>query len=108
MSQEQARSESFEAECLGELKQVFKDFMVPDEMLAAAGREFIDLRLEGAYPDTTIVVEYRLVRSDSVEQLRLPIWTTKGFRHDDGEIQSVRMIVNEVFTMAMEPDHFAE
>lgn len=47
-------------------------------MREPAGREFRSARLDGSYPNTTLVVSY-LLNTGSVEESRFPVWH-EGYR----------------------------
>ena len=48
-------------------------------MREPAGREFRSARLDGSYPNTTIVVSYLDLNTGSEEEARFPVWD-EGYR----------------------------
>lgn len=74
--------EAFERACLAELERQLTDPRTARLMREPAGREFRDVRLDGSYPETAIVVSLPNLDSGSVEEWRYPLWE-KHFRLPD-------------------------
>jgi hypothetical protein len=65
--------ESFERAVLADLEKRVSGQISAELMRDPAGRECRSARLDGSYPNTTIVVSY-LVHTGSVEESRFPVW----------------------------------
>ena len=70
--------ESFERAVLADLEQRVAHPVTVDLMREPAGRVFHSARLDGSYPNTTIVVSF-LIHTGSVEEARFPVWD-EGYR----------------------------
>jgi hypothetical protein len=95
--------EAFERAVLAELERQLADpataRMMRDE---PARREFREVRLDGSYPDTVIVVGFLNLNSGAVEEWRYPLWE-KHFRVPDGTVLRPDNIAGEIWTMLIEP-----
>jgi len=69
--------ESYERAVLADLEQRVSG-QVSQELIREMGREFRGARLDGSYPNTTIVVSY-LVHSGNVKETPFPVWH-EGYR----------------------------
>jgi hypothetical protein len=65
------------------------------------GRELRQVRLDGSYPETVIVVSFLNLNSGVVEELRVALWNE--FRLADGTMQGPDIIVRDIWTMMIEP-----
>ena len=70
--------DSYERAVLADLEQRVGGQVSAELMREPAGREFRGARLDGSYPNTTVVVSY-LVHSGNVKEARFPVWD-EGYR----------------------------
>jgi len=82
--------ESFERAVLVDLEQSVGGHT--PELMRELGREFRGARLDGSYPNTEIVVNYRDLNTGNVKETRFPVWK-EGWgprvRKDNPDPQSV-------------------
>ena len=65
-------------------------------------REFRDVRLDGSYPETAIVVRFLDLDAGAVEEWRYPLWE-KWFRRPDGTVRAPDDIARDIWVMLIEP-----
>ena len=94
--------EAFERALLAELERQLTDpattRLMRDE---PARRELREVRLDGSYPETVIVVSFRNLDSGTVEERRLPLWA-RYFRVSDGTVLPPDNIAGEIWLMLIE------
>lgn len=94
---------AFERALLAELERQLTDpattRLMRDE---PARRELREVRLDGSYPDTVIVVGFLNLNSGLVQEWRYPLWE-KHFRVPDGTVLPPDNIASEIWTTLIEP-----
>ena len=96
-------AESYERACLAELElqlthPVTARLMRDDPVR----REFREVRLDGSYPETAIVVSFLDLDSGAIEELRYPLWEIR-FRLPDGTVRAPDDIARDIWVMLIEP-----
>jgi len=71
-------------------------------MRKPAGREFPEVRLDGSYPETAIVVSLLMLDSGAVEEWRYPLWE-KYHRMSNGTMLGPDSIAQQIWVMLIEP-----
>lgn len=95
--------EAFERACLAELKRELSNPSTARLMREPAGRELREVRLDGSYPATEIVVTYLDLREKKVEEQRFPLWQLEIFRAQDGTMLGPDNIAQEIYIWLIEP-----
>lgn len=92
--------ESYETAVLADLEQRVAHPVTVDLMREPAGRVFHSARLDGSYPNTTIVVSF-LIHTGSVEEARFPV-LDEGHRAGN-EMLDPESIAELIWIWLMEP-----
>lgn len=96
-------AESFERACLAELEPQLSHPVTARLMRDdPVRREFREVRLDGSYPETAIVVRFLDLDSGAIEELRYPLWE-KRFRLPDGTVLSPDATARDIWVMMTEP-----
>jgi hypothetical protein len=73
-------------------------------MLTPSGRVLREVRLEGSYPNTLLVVGYTDVRSDEDGEMNFELWRPDGlFVHADGDRDPPEFARNMIYAHVIEP-----
>jgi hypothetical protein len=96
-------AESFERTCLADLeRQLGHPVTVQMMRDDPVRRELREVRLDGSYPETAVVVNFLDLDSGTVEEWRYPLWE-KWFRLPDGTMLSPDAIAGDIWLMLIEP-----
>jgi hypothetical protein len=96
-------AESFEDACLAELEPQLSHPVTARLMRDdPVRRELREVRLDGSYPETAIVVRFLDLDSEVVEEWRYPLWE-KWFRLPNGTVLSPDAIARDIWVMMIEP-----
>jgi hypothetical protein len=93
----------FERACLAELEPQLRHPVTARLMRDdPVRRELREVRLDGSYPETAIVVKFVDLDSRTVEEWRYPLWED-WFRRPDGTVLSPDAIARDIWVMVIEP-----
>lgn len=95
---------AWEQACLEAVRQDLAKPEVRKHMLTPSGRVPKEVRLEGSYPDTLLVIVYTDTRSGAERTMDFELWRPDGlFVHSGGFRDPPEFVRNMIYQHAIEP-----
>jgi hypothetical protein len=95
---------AWEQACLEAVREDLDRPGAKQHMLVPSGRILREVRLEGSYPDTRLVVAYTLSRSGEEGEMRFHLWEPDGlFVHSGGFRDEPEIVRNMIYAHVIEP-----